>query len=186
MATTTTKKSRKIAPKPTNDEIISSVENIPQSMWNTYTTNDLANILDQTSTIFQQPLDGQLYIEQPTPQTAVVSENPSLCNTQKTPIHSTLRRLCNTNYKNQNNTKALNQLQINVLYEIEEARSVNTKFGRRVILDFKNGLSVFLPQRYGKLSEDQIQQMNEQKMSMVYSGKQTNASGYVCHNIKFV
>lgn len=187
MATTTTKKSRKNSPKPTNDEIFSNRENVSQNTWNSFTTTDLTNLLDQQPTIFQQPLDGQLYIEQPIQQTAAVIEtNQSLCNTQETPIQSTLRRLCNTNYKHQNNTKALNELQINVPYEIEEARSANTKFGRRIILDFKNGLSVFLPQRYGKLSEDQIQQMNEQKLSMVYNGKQTNASGYVCHNIKFV
>lgn len=196
MATTTTKKSRKNSPKPTNDEIFSNRENVSQNTWNSFTTTDLTNLLDQQPTFFQQPLDGQFYIEQPIQQqtattiqqqtAAVIEKNQNLCNTQETPIQSTLRRLCNTNYKHQNNTKALNELQINVPYEIEEVRSANTKFGRRIILDFKNGLSVFLPQRYGKLSEDQIQQMNEQKLSMVYNGKQTNASGYVCHNIKFV
>lgn len=57
MATTTTKKSRKNSPKPTNDEIFSNRENVSQNTWNSFTTTDLTNLLDQQPTFFQQPLE---------------------------------------------------------------------------------------------------------------------------------
>lgn len=175
MATTsTTKRSRKIAPKPVLDlpcEQVTIMDSGVQDLWNTLAVSDFQNCLPQVQ--FQSPIELQN-----------VQVNQSA--TKQSPIRSTLNRLCNTEFFGKYSTKPLNELEIDVNYPIQDIRSVFTRYGRKIVLDLLNGWSVFLPQRYAKLSEDQIQQMNEEKLSLVYSGKQINNEGYECYKIKFV
>ena len=177
MATTsTTKRPRKIAPKPVPDlpcEQVTIMDSGVQDLWNTLAVSDFQNCLPQVQ--FQSPIELQN-----------VQVNQIQSVDKQSPIRSTLNRLSNTEFVGKYSTKSLSELEINVNYPIQNIRSVFTRYGRKIVLDLLNGWSVFLPQRYAKLSEDQIQQMNEEKLSLVYSGKQINNEGYECYKIKFV
>lgn len=59
------------------------------------------------------------------------------------------------------------------LYPVQAIRPVSTKFSRRIILELATGI-VFMPSRFSKISDDVLNNVNEnsEKFAIVYRGKQ--------------
>jgi hypothetical protein len=70
------------------------------------------------------------------------------------------------------NTKyaSIDTLKENEYYPIEEWLVLNTKYGRQIAV-LINGLSYFLPNRFGKITDAEIITYNEKSMALIYLGK---------------
>lgn len=54
-------------------------------------------------------------------------------------------------------------------YKVFGARRVNTKFGSRIVVHLEK-YQIFLPARYGKLSEEAILDLNQNKYNIINKG----------------
>jgi len=78
-------------------------------------------------------------------------------------------------------------LKQNVLYAIERAERVQTKYGETVLATLRaespqTFLKVFLPRRYGVLfSDEELQRINEKtlSLSLKYLGTNTTTNSYI-------
>lgn len=55
-------------------------------------------------------------------------------------------------------------------YIIRKFFEVDSSYGKRIRIEFDDGYS-YLPERYNKLSQDQIDELNLTPKIMIYSGK---------------
>ena len=73
-------------------------------------------------------------------------------------------------------------------YPISHFVVVNTtKLGRKIILSFDNGTSIWLPDRFKNLTDDFIQSINDgdEKYVMEYKGLKCLSEGRTMHDIIF-
>lgn len=75
----------------------------------------------------------------------------------------------NSNQVQYKPTRKMADMEINTPYKIYSARRCLTKFGERVILDLGD-YQMFLPPRYAKTTEQSINQLNEQRFSVINKG----------------
>lgn len=69
-------------------------------------------------------------------------------------------------------TKKLDSLKINVPYLIVKARCVETKFGKKIVVDLKDGFSVFLPSRFTCMDDESVDKLSSGNYSLIYQGLQ--------------
>jgi hypothetical protein len=72
-------------------------------------------------------------------------------------------------------------------YPISQFVAVNTKLGRKIILSFDDGTSIWLPDRFKNLTDDFIQSINEgdEKYVMEYKGMKRLSGSREMHHIVF-
>lgn len=69
-------------------------------------------------------------------------------------------------------------------YIIKEFRLMNTRFGKKVIVELEEGI-VFLPDRFNKFTAKDISNFNTSQYCMTYHGLQSLGDGRSFHNIEF-
>ena len=83
-----------------------------------------------------------------------------------------------------NITKKLDSLEQNVPHVIIKARPVETRFGRKILLDLKDGFSVFLPSRFSCLDDESVHKLGCENYSVIYEGLQTVRSDVSFHKVQ--
>lgn len=74
--------------------------------------------------------------------------------------------------------KKINTLNPDVKYKIYDIRGVDTLYGRKVLVELDN-FNTFLPTRFSKLTEEQLQEYNKKNLCLRYLGKKD--IGYNLH-----
>lgn len=75
-------------------------------------------------------------------------------------------------------------IKIDQSYQLYDIKTVNTKFGRNILIELDKGV-LFLPKRFQSLTEEDLEKMKSTPMGFIYRG--TNEIGKYCyHKIEFI
>lgn len=84
--------------------------------------------------------------------------------------------------------KKLSELELSKKYEIVLWKYISTTYGDKVTVtcvDEDSNFIVFLPNRFNKLTYQELEEMNKEKHFIVYNGTKDNKKGFV-HLIEIV
>jgi hypothetical protein len=69
----------------------------------------------------------------------------------------------------------LSELDINKIYAIKKIEFAMTTYGQKCLIIMGDGRSCYLPERFNKMSEEQLSELNTQKLGFkIKAFKQTN------------
>ena len=80
--------------------------------------------------------------------------------------------------------KNLKSLEANVPYPIVKARYVQTKFGKKFLLNLKDGFSVFLPCRFSTLDDASVEKLGCENYCVIYEGLKNFHSDMCFHKVQ--
>lgn len=66
--------------------------------------------------------------------------------------------------------RKLSELSTEIKYRVYNLQTIETLYGRRVVAELTN-FSVFLPSRFTKLTNEQIEEYNTKRLTLHYLGK---------------
>lgn len=79
-------------------------------------------------------------------------------------------------------SRSVNDLKINQPYIYRNVKKVATKFGDRIVCEFET-FSVFLPERFAKLTQEQIATLNGGNVGIIFRGTKNMSGGRESANL---